>query len=628
MSMAQRTSIHVPRARVRRPRTATLIVLTAGVMALVLGAAIASAARDDLELLSRASGVSGAKGNKASAGAARLSSDGRYVAFQSTADNLVADNARGAGIFVRDRREATTTLASRADGPGGAVVVATQPAISADGRVVAFRSAASTAPDAPAAQAIHARNLALGTTTLISRATGPAGVLADASRPAVSGDGRHIAFQTTAVLDPADTGAASDVYVRDQALGTTTLVSRATGAAGPATGGTNPSISDDGRLVAYEEGNQTRVRDVTAGVTEVISVPSGPGSVGKNGTNPEISAGGRYVAFQSTAVGLVPEDRDAVADVFVRDRVGQTTTLVSATGPVKGNGASRLPSISADGRFAAFESVATNLTPGDTDPGSDVYVHDLQLGTTLLASRAAGAGAKGNGPSANALISAAGNLVVFESAASNLHPADPETLADIFARDITGGVSATTPAGGPGAGTTATGSSGADGDGDGDGDGIADAGDACPLEDSRGRDANRNGCLDLRRLQPTFTLTPGRYVKLTRRPDGTRAYRALGVSVRSLVAEGLPVGAKVTLSCARNACATRHLTVGARRRVSFTALKGRRLRAGTRLRLVATAKRAVGAGAVYVIRRNDLRKQTFCVRPGPDARRGSCSTLR
>lgn len=102
--------------------------------------------------------------------------------------------------------------------------------------------------------------------------------------------------------------------------------------------------------------------------------------------------------------------------------------------------------------------------------------------------------------------------------------------------------------------------------------------------------------------------------------------------VRRLVAEGLPVGATVTLTCTRHACATQQRTAGPSRRVSFPSLKGRRLRAGTRLRLVvaaaAAAAGAVGAGAVYAIKRNNLAKQVFCVRPAPDGRRGSCSTLR
>lgn len=97
--------------------------------------------------------------------------------------------------------------------------------------------------------------------------------------------------------------------------------------------------------------------------------------------------------------------------------------------------------------------------------------------------------------------------------------------------------------------------------------------------------------------------------------------------VRRLVAEGLPVGATVTLTCTRHACATQQRTAGPSRRVSFPSLKGRRLRAGTRLRLVVAAA-AAAAGAVGAIKRNNLAKQVFCVRPAPDGRRGSCSTLR
>jgi Ca2+-binding RTX toxin-like protein len=159
---------------------------------------------------------------------------------------------------------------------------------------------------------------------------------------------------------------------------------------------------------------------------------------------------------------------------------------------------------------------------------------------------------------------------------------------------------------------------------DSDGDGTPDTSDPCPTQDARPRDENRNGCLDLRLLTGTYTLTPARYVKLSR--DGRR-YLSLGVTVRDLVAKGLPSGARVRLTCTRDACNSHTVTVGrggSVRLVKF--LRSRRLRTGTRLVLRATLDGYVGVGASYTIRANAVSKRQFCVRP--DGRSGGCSTLR
>lgn len=612
---------------------------------------VSVAARDELDLVSRTTGVVGAKGTKASGGRARISANARYVAFQSQADNLVAGDVVGNGIFVRDRQSATTTLASRVDGPTGAPVIATDPAISGDGRTVTFRSAAPNvvAGDAATTQAIYARDVTAGTTTLVSRATGATGTRAGAASSAsISADGRLVAFATATSLDPADTGTTSDVYVRDRQLETTMLASRATGPTGPRIGGSSPAISADGRYVAFQDGQQIRVRDLQAGITDLVSIPSGPTGVGLNGTTPEISADGRYVVFASTATSLTTSDPDPVPDVFVRDRAANTTMLVSRSGSTKGNGASTLPSISTDGRYVTFQSAATNLDPADSDATLDVYLHDVQAGATMLVSRAGGgSGVKGDASSGDASVSADGGAIVFGSMARNLHPADLDALTDVYVRDVTGGVPNPPPPPPPspppppppsadpaisdsGNGSPslvpgfATGSSLVDGDGDG----IPDASDDCPGERANARDANGNGCLDLLRLTPTFEFTPGRYVRLRTLAGGRRVYVSLGVSVRSVTASGLPPGATVELQCTRGACRTQRSSVGSRGKVTFRRLRGRRLRSGVNVTIVARQPGAVGSRAVYVVRRNALRKAVFCVRPGPGASRGSCSTLR
>src|SRR5439155_1734749 len=132
------------------------------------------------------------------------------------------------------------------------------------------------------------------------------------------------------------------------------------------------------------------------------------------------SADGRYVVFQSFASNLVSGDANGLGDVFVRDRQSGATELVSvATGGAQGNGGSNYPSISADGRYVAFASDASNLVSGDTNGVEDVLVHDLQTGATERVSIATG-GAQGNGDSRAPSISADGRYVAFESDAQNL----------------------------------------------------------------------------------------------------------------------------------------------------------------------------------------------------------------
>jgi Tol biopolymer transport system component len=175
---------------------------------------------------------------------------------------------------------------------------------------------------------------------------------------------------------------------------------------------------------------------------DLISRASGADGAKGNGDsfNSAISADGRFVAFDSVASNLNPADQDATDDVFMRDLQANTTTLVSrvsGAAGVKGNDTSSNPAISADGRLVVFESNSSNLDPADQDSIPDVFVRDLQVNTTTLVSRASGInGGKGDGPSVNAAISADGRFVAFDSVASNLDPADGDTSGNVFVRDL------------------------------------------------------------------------------------------------------------------------------------------------------------------------------------------------
>ena len=172
-----------------------------------------------------------------------------------------------------------------------------------------------------------------------------------------------------------------------------------------------------------------------AQTTERVSVASNGGQADSSSVNPAVSADGRFVAFESDASNLVGGDTNGLNDIFVHDRQTGTTERVSvATGGTEANGVSYTPAISADGRFVAFYSNATNLVGGDTNGTSDVFVHDRQTGTTERVSVATG-GAEANGGSSTAAISADGRFVAFHSDATNLVSGDTNGARDIFVHD-------------------------------------------------------------------------------------------------------------------------------------------------------------------------------------------------
>ena len=154
--------------------------------------------------------------------------------------------------------------------------------------------------------------------------------------------------------------------------------------------------------------------------TELVSVAGSGGSANASSQNPDVSADGRYVVFQSFASNLVAADTNGAFDGFVRDRRSGRSTRVSVSSAGRqGNGGSFEPSISANGRFVAFGSEASDLVRGDTNRTTDLFVHDRITGRTTRVS-VSSSGVQGNGESAGATISAYGRLVVFTSDASNL----------------------------------------------------------------------------------------------------------------------------------------------------------------------------------------------------------------
>jgi Tol biopolymer transport system component len=451
----------------RREPLATSLAL-ASLLAVLVMPAPAPGARGETLLISRANGPSGVAGNAAS-NYGRISGDGRFVVFYSNADNLSADDDDAfQNIFVRDAQTGTTTLVSRADGPTGAAANndSSDPTISADGRFVAFGSGADnlSPDDDDAFNNIFVRDTLTGTTMLVSRMDGPAGGAANgiSGSPSISADGRFVAFQSDAYnLSTDDDNTVTDIFVRDLQTGTTTLASRPNAPPGTVGHGVSrsPSISADGRFVAFvsdaddlsadDDNTVTNVfvRDLQTGTTALVSRADGLAGAGANGSSdhPSISADGRFVAFDSTADNLSAEDNDAFTNVFVRDLQAGTTILVSrADGPsgAGGDQDSDTPSISADGRFVAFESNADDLSADDDNAQLNIFVRDTQTGTTTLVSRAdgpSGAGGDTGSYTYGFAISANGRFVTFESSATNLTLDDDKTFSDVFRRDVRGG---------------------------------------------------------------------------------------------------------------------------------------------------------------------------------------------
>jgi Tol biopolymer transport system component len=336
--------------------------------------------------------------------AAFISADGRYVVFESEATNLVAgDTNNHRDIFVRDRQTGTTWLVSKSSAGVQGDANSYDPSISSDGRYVVFHSYATNlvAGDTNTKPDVFVRDRQTGTTWLVSKSS--AGVQGDGNSyiASISADGRYVAFVSEATtLVAGDTNAKADVFVRDRQTGTTTRVSRSSAGAEADDTSSYSSISEDGRYVAFSSratslvagdtgGNQdVFVRDRQTGTTYLVSRSSAGVQGSADSYYPSLSADGRYVTFDTYASNLVSGDTNAKRDVFVRDRSAGTTYRMSrSSAGAEGDDESLWSSVSEDGRYVTFGSVATTLVSGDTNAKSDVFLRDRQTGTTTLVSK-------------------------------------------------------------------------------------------------------------------------------------------------------------------------------------------------------------------------------------------------
>jgi Tol biopolymer transport system component len=282
----------------------------------------------------------------------------------------------------------------------------------------------------------------------------PCGSLGTMGAPMLSGDGRYVAFSSDATeLVPDDTNGSPDLFLRDRAEGLTRRVYVNATSGSTIIPAPNAGFSDDGRylvvpapvdLVPEDEYDLGPLQmgvflyDVELGTFEMVSLGDSeqtPNDSSKTSVPSPASHDATHVVFYSWASNLVPDDINGYVDVFVRDRSEGTTELISvSTSGEQGNHESEHPEISADGRFVAFSSFASNLVAADTGGECQVYVRDRVAGTTKLVSVST-SGATGNQDSYTADISGDGRFVVFRSEADNLVPGDTNGRMDVFVRD-------------------------------------------------------------------------------------------------------------------------------------------------------------------------------------------------
>jgi Tol biopolymer transport system component len=377
-----------------------------------------------------------------------MSANGRYVTFHGAAYSANGDPVFG--LVVRDLQSNSTVLANI--GPNGAPIPAdTEQSISANGRFVAFAFYDPGQPVNDTNGMVFVRDLLAGTTSRVSlKSNGERGD-GMSSTPSLSGDGRYVAFASFGALTAGDANLHQDIFMKDRQDSSTDLISisKVASRTPPGRSGesSESSASYDGRFVAFvssaavlvpndtNTANDVFIRDRQLGTTARASVGSGGTEANGDSSNPSLSGNGRFIAFASVARNLVPNDSNGVQDVFVRDtQTGNTTRVSIGTNGAQGTLESRDPAISADGRFVVFTSDASNLVSNDTNNVSDVFIRDRQTGATTRLS-VTSAGAQGNQGSFGASISADGRFVTFSSRANNLAAGDTNNVNDIFLRD-------------------------------------------------------------------------------------------------------------------------------------------------------------------------------------------------
>ncbi|EIM25913.1 PD40 domain-containing protein [Microvirga lotononidis] len=383
---------------------------------------------------------------------AQFSPDGRYVAFESFASNLVAsDFNNDYDIFLKDLTTGTiirlSTDAGGAEADRGSFTACFTP----DGHYVMFTSNASNLVegDTNNSSDIFLKNLTTGAITRLS--TNAAGAQANDSSYGAqfSPDGRYLVFHSTASnLVEGDTNFRSDIFLKDLTTGAITRLSTNAAGAQANASSYNAQFSPDGRYLVFESASSNLVegdtnssydiflKDLVTGAITRLSTSAAGAQADSSSDSARFSPDGRYVLFESSASNLVEGDTNNSSDIFLKDLVTDAVTCLStdATG-AQVNGSSSSARFSSDGRSVVFESDASNLVAGDTNGTSDIFLKDLTTGAITRLSTAA-AGVEADRGSYNAQFSLDGRYVIFESGGSNLVAGDTNGRYDIFRVDL------------------------------------------------------------------------------------------------------------------------------------------------------------------------------------------------
>lgn len=408
---------------------------------------------------------------------ASVSADGRYIAFASDADNLApADNNGAEDIFVRDTQTGTTIRITINSFGVEADDQSSRPSISADGRFVAFYSDATNliANDIEGIRDIYVHDRdpdgngvfdeGNGTHRRVSVSSGLVAGNAGSTRPAISSDGRHVAFRSQATNLAAGTvSGVMNVFAHDLQTSQTVLISHSSGGVEGNAKSDRADVSGDGRFVTFYSDASNLIANDFGGVRDIFAYDRDPdnngtfdegngvmgrvsvSSAGAAGNDdcgrPSISGDGRFVEFHSAADNLVANDTNNAQDEFVHDRLTGMTTRMSVNSmgeQAAGLGpTSNRVSLSADGRYAAFSSDADDLVPSDTNGFEDIFVRDRATGATVRIS-VDSFGIQGNGTSGRPSISADGRFVAFASDAYNLVGDDEPPFDPDFCQDCMG----------------------------------------------------------------------------------------------------------------------------------------------------------------------------------------------
>ncbi|MBX3037583.1 MAG: PD40 domain-containing protein [Anaerolineales bacterium] len=428
-------------------KKSTLVLLIA-VFALSMFIQSASAAPGDIMRVSVASDGTQGNGNSGISKPS-MSSDGRYIVFSSGASNLVSGDTNGKeDIFLHDRNTGTTIIVSVASDGTQGNDTSTTPCISSDGRYVVFKSSANNlvSGDTNNYSDVFLRDLLTNTTTRVSVSSSGVQGNGFSDSPAISGNGQYIVFASDATnLIGGDVNFRTDIFLHNTQNSSTIRVSLGLGVESNHNS-FNPIISDNGRLVFFESWGNNIVSgdnnnrpdvfmyDTQTNITILIS-RSSSGTIGNDSSSLlDISSDGRYVVFSSSANNLVSGDTNSRMDYFLRDTINNSTTRVT----VHSNGTqSNLSSnygatVSNDGRFVIFGSSASNLVDNDLNGSkSDLFIRDINNGQTILISTSA-SGVQGNLDSTFPVITDDGSYIAFASLASNLISGDTNNFHDLF----------------------------------------------------------------------------------------------------------------------------------------------------------------------------------------------------